>query len=77
MMSPDELFILEVRGCADYKVVDHEFMFNLFANDEFKDKLTKRAREEYNVEEFEYRIVSIGPKDVIMNRSFFYLNSKN
>jgi hypothetical protein len=73
----DELFILEVRGCADYKIVDHEFMFNLFANEDFRKKLRDRAKLEYNVEEFEYRIVSIGPKEIIMQRNFFYFNSKN
>jgi hypothetical protein len=69
-------YIIKVKGMAEYKLIDDEFMFKLQHDTDFQKDLDWKAIMMLD-NKFEYEVVSVGPAPLIADRHQNYFVSQN
>lgn len=69
-------YIIKVKGMAEYKLIDDEFMFKLQHDTDFQKDLDWKAIMMLD-NKFEYEVVSVGPAPLIADRHQTYFVSQN
>ena len=71
------IYIIKVKGMAEYKLIDEEFMFKLQNDENFQKELDEKTQIELNSNKFEYEVMSVGPAPFIIDRYQNYFVSQN
>jgi hypothetical protein len=72
----ETIYIIKVRGMAEYKLIDEDHLFNMQNNPQVQLELELSSRKELN-RSFEYEVVSFGPAAFMIERFKNYFVSQN